>query len=151
MAVNQALVVGNLGRDPEIRSTQSGEKVASFSVATTEKWTDRNGEKKERTEWHNVVVWGGLVDALIAPHVKKGSKVLVQAPMRTRKWTDQNGVDRYTTEIVFSGPGCKFELLGSAQGGGNRPPPADESSYGAQPKSNAPRNYAEDLNDDIPF
>lgn len=98
MSLNRWEGIGNLGRDPELRYTQDGQAVANFSMATTERWTDKNtGEKQERTEWHNIVVWGKLAE-LVAEYLHKGRQVFVSGPLQTRKWQDRDGNDRYTTE-----------------------------------------------------
>lgn len=129
--LNQVQLIGHLGADPDIRSTQGGEKVASLRLATSERWTDRaSGEKKERTEWHSVVVFGGLVD-VIEQFVKKGSKIFVQGQLRTRKWVHSDGADRYSTEVVLSGFGSTLHMLDGAQGAG--PGRNDYSSYEGGP------------------
>jgi single-strand DNA-binding protein len=97
--INKVILIGNLGKDPELRHTQSGTPVASFSIATSERWKDKNGEQQERTEWHNIVAWSRLGE-LCNEYLNKGSKVYVEGKLQTRKWQDQNGNDRYTTEIV---------------------------------------------------
>jgi single-strand DNA-binding protein len=101
-ALNRATLIGNVGRDPEIRHTQSGAAVANFSMATTEKWKDARGETKERTEWHNIVSFNERQVNVIEQYVKKGSLICVEGRIQTRKWTDQNNAERYTTEVVFS-------------------------------------------------
>jgi single-strand DNA-binding protein len=162
--VNRAIIVGNLGQAPEVRTTQNGTKVVTLSVATSETWRDKNtGERKERTEWHRVVIFGqGDSDGLAGvaeKYLKKGSKVYVEGKLQTRKWQAQDGTDRYTTEIVLQGYGANLVLLdGNAEGGGNRPPPPnDPDDYGRT--SSRPRaaragqgegNMGE-VDDDIPF
>ena len=113
-SVNKVILLGNLGRDPEIRSMQSGKKMASFSIATSKRWKDRNTqEQKENTSWHNIVVFNeGLVD-VIEKYVKKGSKIYVEGELQTRKWQDQDGKDRYTTEVVLQGYNSNLTLLDS--------------------------------------
>lgn len=135
-SINKAILVGNLGNDPEVRDA-NGTKVVTLSVATSEKWTDRNsGEKKERTEWHRVVIWGGKDGDGLAgtaeKYLRKGSKVYLEGKIQTRKWQDQSGADKYTTEIVLQGFGAQLVLLdGKGEGGGNRPPPANSpDDYG---------------------
>jgi len=145
-SLNQASIIGNVGADPDCRSTQSGVAVASFSVATSDKWKDKTtGEAKERTEWHRVVVWDKLAE-IVEKYVRKGSKIFVQGKLQTRKWTDSNGTERYTTEIVVSGFDAKVVLLDKANGGG-RPPPPDKAPEGY----GAPRPRNNDLDDDVPF
>ena len=113
-SVNKVILLGNLGRDPEIRSMQSGSKMAAFSIATSKRWKDRNtSEQKEKTSWHNIVVFGdGLVD-IVEKYVKKGSKIYIEGELQTRKWQDQEGKDRYTTEVVLQGYNSNLTLLGS--------------------------------------
>ena len=113
-SVNKVILLGNLGRDPEIRSMQSGSKMAAFSIATSKRWKDRSTqEQKEKTAWHNIVVFGdGLVD-IVEKYVKKGSKIYVEGELQTRKWQDQEGKDRYTTEVILQGYNCNLTLLDS--------------------------------------
>jgi single-strand DNA-binding protein len=111
-SVNKVMLVGNVGKDPEIRRTQDGAIVASFSVATSERWKDKSsGERKERTEWHNVVVFNEQLAGVVEKFVKKGSKVYVDGALQTRKWTDKNGQDRFTTEIVLQKFRGEIQLL----------------------------------------
>ncbi len=117
-SVNKVILVGNLGTEPEVRNTQSGAKVATLSLATSETWKDQSGQRQERTEWHRVVVFGdGLVN-VIEQYVKKGMKVYIEGQLRTRKWQDQQGQDRYTTEVVISGFGGTLTMLSSKNEGG---------------------------------
>lgn len=110
-SVNKAIIIGNCGKDPEVRTMQDGKKVANFSLATSESWKDKSsGEKKEKTEWHRVVVFGGLAD-IVDRFVKKGSKVYVSGQIQTRKWTDKDGVEKYSTEIVLQGFNSELTLL----------------------------------------
>ena len=113
-SVNKVILLGNLGRDPEIRSMQSGSKMASFSIATSKRWKDKNTqEQKEKTAWHNIVIFGdGLVN-IVEKFVKKGSKVYVEGELQTRKWQDQDGNDKYTTEVILQGYNCNLTLLDS--------------------------------------
>ena len=139
-SLNRATLIGNLGRDPEIRSTQTGDKVASLSLATAESWKDRNsGERRERTEWHRVVVWGNLAE-IAERYLRKGSKVMIEGQIQTRKWSDQSGQDRYTTEIVVRGFDGKILMLDKAE---ERPTVNDP---GQQGPIGGP-----DLDDEIPF
>lgn len=109
-SLNKVTIIGNLGKDPDIRTTQSGDKVANFSVATTEKWNDKNtGEKKESTEWHNVVIFGKLAD-VCENYLKKGSKVYLEGKLKTRSW-EQDGQKKYMTEVVLSGFDSKMIML----------------------------------------
>lgn len=157
--INQAILVGHVGQDPEVRATQHGGKIARFSLATSERWKDRTtGEKKERTEWHSVCVFSeGLVD-VVERYVRKGSKLYVQGIIRTRKWTDQAGSDRYTTEINLSGFDAKLTLLDKADGTGRPPMPEGDTrggTGGAQGGGHGGAGrtgpMADDLDDEIPF
>lgn len=162
-SINKAVIVGNLGQDPEVRTTESGSKVVTLSVATSESWRDKNsGEKKEKTEWHRVVIWcakdnDGLA-GIAEKYLRKGSKVYIEGKIATRKWTDKDGIDRYTTEIVLQGFGAQLVLL-DRQEGGNRPPsPTSPDEYGrtttrggdSHGGGNAPA-YEPDDDQDIPF
>jgi len=126
--VNKAILVGNLGGDPEIRTIPSGEKVANVSLATNESWTNKEGEKVERTEWHRLVVWRKLAEVM-ETYCKKGDKVYIEGKITTRSWEDQNQVKRYTTEIVVNALqmlGSKRSSDGSGQSAGAPPPPAED-------------------------
>lgn len=143
-SLNRATLVGYLGKDPEIRRTQSGERVANLSLATSESWTDkRSGEKVEKTEWHRITIWNeGLVN-LIEKYTAKGSQILVEGKIQTRKWTDQTGQERYTTEIVLSGFDSKIVLLGK--------PGRQSDSVEPEPKSEPAKTIGQELDDEIPF
>lgn len=155
--LNRATIIGHVGQDPEVRTTANGTEVASFSVATSERWKDKStGEKKERTEWHRVVVWNEGLIGVIKQYVAKGSKLYVEGQLRTRKWTDQEGHDRYTTEIVLSNFDSKLVLLDRKPGNG--PSDADDPRHdrgggsgggGGRPQQSTPRHA--DLDDEIPF
>ena len=120
--MNKTMIIGNLGNDPEIRSTQDGIKVATFSVATTDRWKDGEGNRQEQTDWHRVVAWRGLAE-VCGEHLNKGSKVYIEGKLRTRKWEDQDGITRYTTEIIAR----ELEMLGGGQqNNGGSPPNQDE-------------------------
>ena len=117
-SLNKVILVGNLGRDPEVRNTQSGDKVANLNIATSERWRDRDGNNQEKTEWHRVVLFGKIAE-VAERYLKKGSKVLIEGKLQTRKWTDQTGQEKYTTEIVVSGFGGNMTMLdGRGEGGG---------------------------------
>ena len=141
MSVNIAIVVGNLGRDPEVRFTQNGRAVANFSVATSESWTGQDGNPQERTEWHNIVVWGKQAEAC-GQYLAKGRQVFVQGRIQTRKWTDQNGQDRYTTEIVAQ----RVQFLGGA-GGARASQESQDPGFGDP----SPSFQSPPIDDDIPF
>lgn len=120
-SVNKVILVGNLGNDPEIRTFGNGGKVANFSLATSENWRDKqSGERREKTEWHRVAVFGEGLVGVVERYVKKGSKLYIEGKLQTRKWQDRDGNDKYTTEIVLQGPGTTLTMLDSAggQGGG---------------------------------
>ncbi|WP_230280224.1 single-stranded DNA-binding protein [Croceicoccus sp. Ery15] len=144
MSLNQCQFIGNLGADPEIRSTQSGTKIANMRIAVTEKYKDRDGNRQEKTEWITIAVFGDGLVGVIERYLRKGSKVFVQGKWRTRKWQDQNGQDRYSTECVLQGPSATLQMLDGAQGGGNQ---GGGSSGGTGGSSGG----YDDLDDDIPF
>jgi len=154
-SVNKVIIVGNLGQDPEVRTMQNGGKVVNLSVATSDQWRDKNtGERKERTEWHRVVIFGsGDNDGLAGvaeKYLRKGSKVYLSGKLQTRKWQDQSGQDKYSTEVVMQGFGAELVLLDKSEGSGNRPPPAESpDDYGRT--SAAQQQPAAGASDDIPF
>lgn len=139
-SLNKVMLIGNLGRDPEVRYTAAGTAVAGFSIATTEKFKNKNGEWEERTEWHNITLWGKLAE-IAGEYLAKGKTVYVEGRLQTRKWQDRDGKDRYTTEIV----GDKMQMLGGKGDGGR--------SGGSRSDSQEPA-YEEPVfnpDDDIPF
>jgi single-strand DNA-binding protein len=154
-SVNKVILIGNLGRDPEVRYLPSGDAVANITLATTETWKDKAGEKQEQTEWHRVAMFGKTAE-IAGEYLKKGSQVYIEGRLQTRKWTDKEGQERYTTEIRAD----RMQMLGSRSGGSERmAPQADEE---APPRSSAaPAKKAagaaskgggfDDLEDDIPF
>jgi len=118
-SVNKVILVGNLGRDPEIRSTQDGTKIANLSLATSENWRDRNtGERRERTEWHRVVIFNDRLVDVVEKYLRKGSKIYIEGQLQTRKWTDQQGVEKYTTEVVLQRFRGELTMLDGRQDGG---------------------------------
>ena len=145
--INKAIIVGNVGQDPEVRYMPSGSAVAELSVATSEQWKDKQtGEKQERTEWHRVTFFGRLAE-IVGEYVRKGSQVYVEGSIRTEKWQDKQGNDRYTTKIIAN----EMQMLGS-RGGSGFQSDASPSSYDQTPKSNpAPAGASTDFDDDIPF
>ncbi len=157
-SVNKVILVGNLGRDPEIRSTQDGTRVANLNLATSESWRDRNsGERKERTEWHRIAIFNERLVEIAEKYLKKGSKIYVEGALQTRKWTDQQGQERYTTEIVLQRFRGELTMLDGARdraGGGAGEPSYDEGD-GETPRAAAPpargRAANADLDDEIPF
>jgi single-strand DNA-binding protein len=118
-SVNKVIIVGNVGRDPELRYTQSGQPVASFSIATNERFKDKDGNWKDRTEWHRIVAWARLAE-ICGEYLRKGSQVYVEGRLQTRKWTDKDGNERYSTEIR----GDRMQMLGGRAAGGGAEPPA---------------------------
>jgi len=117
--VNKVILIGNLGRDPEIRTTQDGSKITHLSVATTDTWRDRNsGERRERTEWHRVVIFNDKLGEVAEKYLRKGSKVYLEGSLQTRKWTDQSGQERYTTEVVLQRYRGEMTMLDTRGGGG---------------------------------
>jgi single-strand DNA-binding protein len=148
--VNKAIVVGNLGRDPEVRYTANGNAMANVTVATTDSWKDKqSGERQERTEWHRVVFFGRLAE-VVEEYLKKGSQVYIEGSLRTRKWKDQNDQDRWTTEIVAS----DMQMLGSRGSGSNTEPDEGYTASGvSEPKDSSGGGNENDpnLDDDIPF
>lgn len=156
--INKAIIVGNLGNDPEIRTMQNGDQVATISVATSESWTDKQtGERRELTEWHRIVLYRRLAE-IAGQYLKKGSKVYIEGRIRTRKWQDQHGVERYTTEIQ----GDVLQMLDSrqdGQGAQTNAPPRQTQSTKSNAYANAKngnytppaQNNGDELDDDIPF
>lgn len=160
-SINRVTVMGNVGKDPEIRSTSGGTRIATLSVATSEIWKDKNsGERKERTEWHRVTVWPDHTVGLIERYVRKGDMILIEGSLETRKWTDQQGQDRYSTEIVVRPFSGGVTLIGRLEraGGGDRlrdRASTDEGYAGGSPgRSNGVaggRGRNDDLDSEIPF
>ena len=157
-SVNKVILVGNLGRDPEIRSTQDGTKVANLSLATSESWRDRNtGERRERTEWHRVVIFNDRLCDVAEKYLRKGSKLYIEGQLQTRKWTDQSGQERYTTEVVLQRFRGELTMLDGRQdgggfGGGDQGGYSGGGGSGGGPGggSGGPPP-AGDLDDEIPF
>ena len=159
-SVNKVILVGNLGKDPEIRRTQDGRPIANLSVATSETWRDKaTGERKEKTEWHRVVIFNEGLCKVAEQYLKKGAKVYIEGQLQTRKWTDQSGVEKYSTEVVLQGFNSTLTMLDGRSGGGGGSFGSDESSdFGSGgPASSAPRRAVaagarnSDMDDDIPF
>ncbi|MDG2243312.1 MAG: single-stranded DNA-binding protein [Rhodospirillaceae bacterium] len=152
-SVNKVILIGNLGRDPEVRSMQNGGKVANLSIATSDSWKDKTtGERKEKTEWHRVVIFGNLAD-IAERYLKKGSKVYVCGQLQTRKWQDQSGQDKYTTEVVLQGYGGELTMLDgrgdSGAGGGGYG--VSEPSAGGGDGGGWDSGPSGDMDDEIPF
>lgn len=152
MSVNKAIIVGNLGRDPEVRTTQNGDKVCNFSVATSERWKDKNtGETKEKSEWHSIIIWNEHLISVAERFLKKGSKVYLEGQIATRKWQDQSGNDRYSTEIVLQRYRGELQMLDSKPNGSqpDRGSINDPAQQG--PADNSGQSSSDDLDDEIPF
>ena len=153
-SVNKVIIVGNLGRDPEVRYTPNGESITNVTIATTDTWKDKaTGEKKEATEWHRVVFFGKLAE-IAGQYLKKGRQVYVEGALRTRKWQDKEGQDRYTTEIVAN----EMKMLGSREGMSDAPPRESGGGGGGSGAGNRPAAAPQpagstfnDFEDDIPF
>lgn len=147
MSLNKVTIIGNLGKDPEIRSTQQGKEIANFSIATSQRWKDKNsGEQREKSEWHRVVCFSEGLTKIIKQYVKKGSKIYISGALQTRKWTDSNGKDKYTTEIVMQGFDSQLIMLdGKKENNQN----ASQNNYNQDTK---PSNYNQDeLDSEVPF
>lgn len=143
-SVNKVILIGNLGKDPEVRNAQDGSKIVSFSVATSESWKDKHsGERKDRTEWHRVVLFNDKLGEIAEKYLRKGSKVYIEGSLQTRKWTDSNNVERYSTEVVLSRFRGELTLLDSR--GGNMDHSLEHDAGTALP------SHFDELNDDIPF
>ena len=157
-SVNKVILVGNVGRDPEIRSTQDGTRVANLSLATSENWRDKNtGERKERTEWHRVVIFNERLVDVVDKYVKKGAKLYIEGALQTRKWTDNTGTEKYSTEVVlqrFRGELTMLDSRGGGGGGIGGSSPDDMGSSGQGSSGGMggrPSGGASDLDDEIPF
>ncbi|MEL0197702.1 MAG: single-stranded DNA-binding protein [Rhodobiaceae bacterium] len=169
-SVNKVILLGNLGRDPEIRNTQDGNKIVNLSIATSEKWKDRmSGEPRERTEWHRVVIFNENLARIAEQYLRKGSSVYVEGQLQTRKWTDQQGVEKYTTEVVLgrfrgeltllggrgegggAGGGYGDSMGGGYGGGGGGAPAGGQAPAASTPASPPPMHGGDAPDDDIPF
>ncbi len=151
-SVNKVILVGNLGRDPEIRTTQDGREIANLAIATSESWKDKNtGERKEKTEWHRVAIFNDGLVSVVKNYLKKGAKVYIEGQLQTRKWTDKDNQEKYSTEVVLQGFNSTLHMLdgkgGSSEsaGGGNY-----NQSY-SQPSTQGQKAPAELMDDEIPF
>lgn len=148
--INKVIIVGNLGKDPEVRTFANGGKVCNFSVATSESWKDKaTGERKEKAEWHNVAIYNEGLAGVAEKYLRKGSKVYLEGKLQTRKWQDQSGNDRYSTDVVLQGFDAKMEMLDAKQGGqsdGN----SHQNSDGFQ-GSGGGGAFTPELEDDVPF
>lgn len=160
-SLNMVQLIGNLGADPEARSFQNGGEVVNVRIATSESWKDRDGNRQERTEWHNVAIFGDGLCKVAKSYLRKGSKVYVAGQLRTRKWQDQSGSDRYTTEVVLQGPQATLKMLdpkpqnggggyggGGGDGFGSGGYSGGGGTSGTRPQ---PAAFDTDLDDDVPF
>ncbi|ESQ91683.1 single-stranded DNA-binding protein [Asticcacaulis sp. AC460] len=166
-SVNKVILIGNLGKDPEIRTLNSGDRVANLTVATSEQWRDKmSGERKEKTEWHRVVIFNDNLAKIAEQYLRKGSTVYLEGSLQTRKWTDQSGVEKYSTEVVLQKFRGELTLLGGRGDGGGRSENSgggggyndyEDNGYGGPPASAGQRAPASgpaqnfDLDDEIPF
>jgi single-strand DNA-binding protein len=168
-SLNKVMLIGNLGKDPEVRSFQNGGKVCNFSIATGETWKDKNtGEKREKTDWHNIAIFNENLVRIAEQYLKKGSKVYIEGALQTRKWQDQSGADKYTTEVVLQNFNGTLVLLDRAEGGGggmggggqrgggggyNQDDGGGYGGSGAARGGGAtrPSAFDSDLDDDVPF
>jgi single-strand DNA-binding protein len=157
-SVNKVILVGNLGKDPEIRRTQDGRPIANLSVATSETWRDKaTGERKEKTEWHRVVIFNEGLCKIAEQYLKKGAKIYIEGQLQTRKWTDQSGAEKYSTEVVLQGFNSNLTMLDGRGGGGSFGADEAGGDFGSSAPSPAPRRAVaagsrnSDMDDDIPF
>jgi single-strand DNA-binding protein len=145
-SVNKVILVGNLGKAPEVRNSQAGDKIVSFTLATSETWNDKaSGARRERTEWHRVVVFNSQIADVAERFLKKGAKVYVEGQLQTRKWSDQQGVERYSTEIVLARFKGEMTMLSSGNGSNRQAGTEGNTGSGYLPRTDS------DLDDDIPF
>jgi single-strand DNA-binding protein len=161
-SVNKVILIGNLGADPEIRRTQDGRPIANLRLATTDTWRDKTtGERRERTEWHRVVIFNENLAKIAEQYLKKGARVYVEGQLQTRKWQDQQGQDRYTTEVVLQGFNSQLTMLdrvGGGGAGGDFGPDDSGSNFGSSSNRSPTRQPAlagagmrDDMNDEVPF
>ena len=164
-SVNKVILIGNLGKDPEARSMNNGGEVVSFSIATSENWNDKaSGERKEKTEWHNIVIFNENLGRIAKQYLRKGSSVYLEGQLQTRKWTDQNGNDKYTTEVVLQRFRGELTLLGGREGGGSSSGGSGGGANWGEDRGSNPFGsgaskgqsgggsaFDSDLDDDVPF
>lgn len=148
MGINKVILIGNLGKDPELRYTPGGQAVATFSLATTERWNDKNGQRQDRTEWHNIVVWGKLAE-LVNQYLKKGRSAYVEGRITTRSWDDRDGVKKYRTEIVAN----QVQFLGNSNSSANDMGPSvmDQNIPGFDMAPVEPTSGGAAVDEDLPF
>lgn len=148
-SVNKAILLGNLGQDPDVKYTQDGRKIVNLSIATSESWKDKQtGERREKVEWHRVAVFGPLAD-IADKYLRKGSKVMVEGSLHTRKWQAQDGSDRYSTEVHVQGYGANLVLLDGKAPESSKP--AERNGYADATGQDAKRDYQRSLDDEMPF
>ena len=157
-SVNKVMLLGNLGQDPVVRTSQDGNKIVQLSIATSDRWKDRNsGEQREKTEWHRVVIFNENLSNIAEQYLKKGNTVFVEGQLQTRKWQDQNGIDKYTTEVVLGRFRGELAMIGSRNDTANIADIQDHISEDSvsneitQKDTNPPMGGAGDLDDEIPF
>ncbi len=159
-SVNKVILVGNLGKDPEVRHTQDGKPIVNLSIATSETWRDKSsGERKEKTEWHRVVIFNEGIAKVAEQYLKKGSTVYIEGSLQTRKWTDKDGAEKYSTEVVLQNYGGTLTMLGGKPGGGDSAGGGYDGGdgFGASSPMERPRGsgakqtFARDLDDEVPF
>ena len=152
-SVNKVILIGNLGADPEVRQTQDGRPIVNLRVATSENWRDKSsGERREKTEWHRVVIFSEVLAKIAQQYLKKGSKVYLEGQLQTRKWQDNEGKDRYSTEVVLQGFNSALTILdGRSSGDGESFSGPRAGGEGRRPQKDAPAFEAGDVDDDIPF
>jgi single-strand DNA-binding protein len=157
-SVNKVILIGNLGADPEIRRTQDGRPIANLRIATSESWRDKNtGERKEKTEWHRVVIFNEGLCKIVEQYLKKGSKVYLEGALQTRKWQDKDGNDKYSTEVVLQGFNSQLTMLDGRGGGGGASDSRDSDFGSSGPSVRSERKPAmagggrDDMDDEIPF
>jgi single-strand DNA-binding protein len=151
MSINKVILVGNVGQDPEIRSTQDGREIANFSLATSENWKDKTtGERKDKTEWHRVVIFSQGLVGIVKNYVKKGSKIYIEGQLQTRKWTDNQGIEKYTTEVVLQNYNSSLQLLDSRRDGSASDPYSSNQSNSPSQLNND-NISVEEVDDEIPF
>jgi single-strand DNA-binding protein len=152
-SVNKVILIGNLGADPEVRNTQDGRPIVNLRVATSESWRDKaTGERRERTEWHRVVIFNEGLCRIAEQYLKKGSKVYLEGQLQTRKWQDQSGQDRYSTEVVLQGFNAQLTMLDGRQGGGEgRDSSSGSGDFGRSSALGGGGSFDKELDDEIPF
>jgi single-strand DNA-binding protein len=162
-SVNKVILVGNLGKDPDVRHTQDGKAIVNLSLATTDSWRDKaSGERKEKTEWHRVVIFNENIAKVAEQYLKKGSQVYIEGQLQTRKWTDKDGVEKYSTEVVLQNYGGQLTMLGGKPGGGGDSAGSGfggGDEFGSSSPMDKPRggaaaarpSFSRDLDDEVPF